>query len=247
MTRRRAQHRDDAPAAPPSVPPWPRLAAILHADGSGELTINAQTQPFTLADTAAARRHVIELVRSFADDELGRPVRLLTTDPDGRKWELGVYPDGRVVELAELTTAPAPPPAQPNAAAPRARHRPTMPRALALLAVALACAGLAAIVTLGSTSAPTRPRPTRNPAPATRSPAKPAATPRPKPPRRPHLHSRHPSRHARQRARPARRRRATPRIVPAPAPTHSPTPSAPAQAPAPAPAQPSRPRGQFNF
>jgi len=90
------------------VPHWPKITAILNADGSGRLTVNGVVQDLAPGDLDAARGHVLERVIATADS-VGRAVRLHSTDPDGQ-WELAVHPDGHVDELAAHPvedTAPA--------------------------------------------------------------------------------------------------------------------------------------------
>lgn len=97
---------DDATAV--TIPRWPITSVVLHDDGSGVLTINATDEPVRESDLAAARTAVLERVRAYARDELARPVRLLTTDPDGTRCELAVHPDG---DVDEISVGEQPPPA----------------------------------------------------------------------------------------------------------------------------------------
>jgi hypothetical protein len=102
------------------VPQWPKFSAVLYDDGTGELEINGASEPIAAADITVARTIVLERVAAYARDELHRPVRLHTTDPDGR-WELAVHPNGDVDELAgEPTSAP------PAAATVRVSRRRTV-------------------------------------------------------------------------------------------------------------------------
>lgn len=98
-----------------SVPAWPAIRALTRADGSGEVTINGTSHPVTTTSLDDARAQVIVLVAQTAS-RLGRPVRLLTSGPDG-DWPLIVHPDGTV---EADTTAPA-----PRSRTRAARTRPT--------------------------------------------------------------------------------------------------------------------------
>jgi len=82
------------------VPQWPCTEAVLAADGSCALTIKARTRTIVGEDLADTRTRVLEHVSAHAREDLGRAVRLRTTDPDGTVSELAVHPDGRVDELA---------------------------------------------------------------------------------------------------------------------------------------------------
>jgi hypothetical protein len=94
------------------IPRWPATTAVLNADGSGRLTIDGRREELPAGDLAASRELVKHRVTDLAQD-LGRPVRLTSTDPDG-EWELAIAPDGGVRELA----AQPGPPAAPSVAAP---------------------------------------------------------------------------------------------------------------------------------
>jgi len=101
----------------PTVPSWPIAEATVRADGTASLTIHGAERPVAAADPAAARAELVRLVRAELADELGRPVRLRTTDPDGTEGLLAVAPDGTVTELAPArhrhdgaVPRPAPPP-----------------------------------------------------------------------------------------------------------------------------------------
>lgn len=107
---------------PSNIPRSPRTIAVLRDDGTGELTINGVTQPLKATSVDEARALVLERVSAHAQEDLGGPVRLLASDPDGW-WDLAVYPDGHVSKLAsrppavKATTAKA-------ATSTRARHDP---------------------------------------------------------------------------------------------------------------------------
>lgn len=141
-----------------SIPRWPKITVALHADGSGRLTIDGRDEDLSAGDIDDTRRIVLERVAATALT-VGRPVRLHSSDPDGR-WELAVHPDGQVDELAAhpATAAVAPAPEldtvaaavrapQPSAhSTPPARQRRRSPVraavALALLAVLASAAAL---------------------------------------------------------------------------------------------------------
>ena len=103
-----------SPLLDSAVPAWPVADATVHADGTARLTIHGAERPLTAADPGAARAELVRLVRDELAAELGRPVRLRTTDPDGTEGLLAVAPDGVVTELApshehRLSPTPAPP------------------------------------------------------------------------------------------------------------------------------------------
>jgi hypothetical protein len=102
---------------PSSVPRSPRTIAVLRDDGTGELTINGVTQPLKATSVDEARALVLERVSAHAQEDLGGPVRLLASDPDGW-WDLAVYPDGHVSKLASR------PPAAKATTSTRTRHDP---------------------------------------------------------------------------------------------------------------------------
>lgn len=169
-----------------SVPQWPKTSAVLHDDGTGELTINGVSEPIAGADINVARGIVLERVAAYARDELARPVRLQTTDPDGQ-WELAVHPNGDVDEIAGEPTAvaaTAPPPRTtrrrpaPFTAAPRAARtsartsrRRLLEAAAALLVLTAAITTVVVLTSANDAAAPRRtvstPAPTRAVAPGT--------------------------------------------------------------------------------
>ncbi|MGO1627307.1 MAG: AAA family ATPase [Microbacterium sp.] len=73
---------------------WPRVAAVIKDDGSGEVNISGKTHPVQAEDLPGARAAVVELVAETAD-KLGRSVRATMTDPDG-DWPLIIAADGTV-------------------------------------------------------------------------------------------------------------------------------------------------------
>src|SRR3954452_13934432 len=106
-----------SPSLESAVPAWPLADATVHADGTARLTINGAERPLTATDPETARAELVRLVRDELAADLGRPVPLRTTDPDGTEGLLAVAPDGAVTELAPSRTrherplgpAPAPP------------------------------------------------------------------------------------------------------------------------------------------
>ena len=113
------------------VPHWPKITAILNADGSGRLTVNGVVEELAPGDLDIARGHVLERVAAAAAS-VGRAVRLHSTDPDG-EWELAVHPDGHVDELAAEPIEAAPPAA---AAMPDDDAEPVAGPAVAAAAIA---------------------------------------------------------------------------------------------------------------
>ncbi|MBL5975501.1 MAG: ATPase [Candidatus Leucobacter sulfamidivorax] len=73
---------------------WPRVAAVIKDDGSGEVNISGKTHPVQAEDLPGARAAVVELVAETAD-KLGRSVRATMTDPDG-DWPVIIAADGTV-------------------------------------------------------------------------------------------------------------------------------------------------------
>lgn len=73
---------------------WPRVAAVIKDDGSGEVNISGKTHPVQAEDLPGARAAVVELVAETAD-KLGRSVRATMTDPEG-DWPLIIAADGTV-------------------------------------------------------------------------------------------------------------------------------------------------------
>lgn len=105
-----------------TIPDWPRIQALTHRDGSGELTINGTSYPIETRNTQDARAEIVRRVVETAQ-KINRPVRVATTGPDG-DWPLIVHPDGRIESdphrpaSAARTGSPSPedpPPALPAA------------------------------------------------------------------------------------------------------------------------------------
>jgi MinD-like ATPase involved in chromosome partitioning or flagellar assembly len=98
-----------------TIPRWPVITATVQGDGRGEVHFANHTEPVEAADLLAARDKVRAQVAEYAREQLGRPVRLEVSDPDGM-WLLGVDPDGGVHALendTEPESDPATPPAPP--------------------------------------------------------------------------------------------------------------------------------------
>ena len=99
-----------------TVPTWPRIEAITRADGSGEVVINGTPHAIDTSDISEARAAIIAVVTETAE-KVARPVRLMTTGPDGQ-WPLIVHPDGTVEEdtapPAQAQAAPAEPEPEPE-------------------------------------------------------------------------------------------------------------------------------------
>lgn len=94
---------------------WPRVEAIIHDDGTGEVTIGGTTHPIRTESLPEARTAVVGIVSQTAD-KLGRQVRATMTDPTGQ-WPLVIHADGTVE--ADQTKPPRPdeqaqPTAQPE-------------------------------------------------------------------------------------------------------------------------------------
>jgi len=208
-----------SPAAGPAIAHWPVTSAVLYDDGTGSLTINAITEPLDAPTVGAARDVVIERVAAHALNDLGRPVRLSTIDPEG-EWDLAVHPDGYVQDLTQprktrgprrATPAKSPqaPPVRPRqihrrAIAPTPRHAHARARVLAPIALTLVLVlvAIGAAVTLTSRAhAPAHPAALRSHiAPATPThPASHPLVPPTSPPVRAPLHRRAAAHHRRSR------------------------------------------------
>ncbi|WP_395405691.1 MinD/ParA family protein (plasmid) [Arthrobacter sp. UC242_113] len=106
---------------------FPKINAVLRTNGTGEVTINGTSHPIEAADEAAVLTDALRLITETAA-QLGRPVRVSTTDPDGQGLII-VSPDGAVSEATPIkrtsrreqdtlpvTDAPSPAPAQATTA-----------------------------------------------------------------------------------------------------------------------------------
>lgn len=90
---------------------WPRVAATLNADGTAEVSIGGTVHPIAATSVDDARTQTVALVAQKAA-QLGRPLRVVTQDPDGA-WPLIIHADG-TVEPDESTEAAAPPAPAPT-------------------------------------------------------------------------------------------------------------------------------------
>src|SRR4051812_39473670 len=79
---------------------FPKINAVLRTNGTGEVTINGTSHPIEAADEAAVLTDAIRLITETAV-QLGRPVRVSTTDPDGQGLII-VSPEGVVSEAAPI-------------------------------------------------------------------------------------------------------------------------------------------------
>ncbi|WPF82307.1 AAA family ATPase [Sanguibacter sp. 4.1] len=106
-----------------TVPDWPLIEATTRPDGSAEVVIAGTSHPIDTTSLEDARAAIVATVTETAV-ELGRPVRMTATGPDGR-WPLVVHPDGSVLDddtasspraprrAAAVPSAPPAPPAPP--------------------------------------------------------------------------------------------------------------------------------------
>lgn len=79
---------------------FPKIDAVLRANGTGEVTINGTSHPIQADDEAAVLREALRLITDTAA-QLGRPVKVTTTDPDGQ-GQIVVSPEGTVSEAAPV-------------------------------------------------------------------------------------------------------------------------------------------------
>jgi MinD-like ATPase involved in chromosome partitioning or flagellar assembly len=77
---------------------FPKIDAVLRANGTGEVTINGTSHAIQAEDEAAVLSQALRLITETAA-QLGRPVRVSTTDPDGQGL-IVVSPEGIVSEAA---------------------------------------------------------------------------------------------------------------------------------------------------
>lgn len=83
---------------------FPKIDAVLRANGTGEVTINGTSHPIQADDEAAVLREALRLITDTAA-QLGRPVKVTTTDPDG-EGQIVVSPEGTVSEAAPVKATP---------------------------------------------------------------------------------------------------------------------------------------------
>ncbi|MDT0196776.1 chromosome partitioning protein ParA [Arthrobacter sp. AB6] len=79
---------------------FPKINAVLRTNGTGEVTINGTSQAIEAADEAAVLSEALRIIAETAA-QLGRPVRVSTTDPDGQGLII-VSPEGVVSEAAPI-------------------------------------------------------------------------------------------------------------------------------------------------
>lgn len=82
---------------------FPKINAVLRTNGTGEVTINGTSHAIEAADEAAVLSDALRIITETAA-QLGRPVRVSTTDPDGQGLII-VSPEGVVSEAAPIKPA----------------------------------------------------------------------------------------------------------------------------------------------
>lgn len=110
---------------------FPKIDAVLRANGTGEVTINGTSHAIQADDEAAVLAEALRLITGTAA-LLGRPVKVSTTDPDGQGL-IVVSPDGVVSEATEAKPGPR-------------RHKDPVAAPASAVAAALAPAAPAAAV-----------------------------------------------------------------------------------------------------
>ena len=83
---------------------FPKINAVLRTNGTGEVTINGTSHAIEAADEAAVLSDALRIITETAA-QLGRPVRVSTTDPDGQGLII-VSPEGVVSEAAPIKPTP---------------------------------------------------------------------------------------------------------------------------------------------
>jgi len=83
---------------------FPKINAVLRTNGTGEVTINGTSHAIEAADEAAVLNDALRIITETAA-QLGRPVRVSTTDPDGQGLII-VSPDGVVSEATPIKPTP---------------------------------------------------------------------------------------------------------------------------------------------
>lgn len=83
---------------------FPKIDAVLRANGTGEVTINGTSHAIRADDEAAVLREALGLITDTAI-QLGRPVKVSTTDPDGQGL-IVVSPEGIVSEASPAKPSP---------------------------------------------------------------------------------------------------------------------------------------------
>ncbi|MBT2565118.1 chromosome partitioning protein ParA [Arthrobacter sp. ISL-85] len=82
---------------------FPKINAVLRTNGTGEVTINGTSHAIEANDEAAVLSQALLLITETAA-QLGRPVQVSTTDPDGQ-GHIIVSPEGVVSEAGPTKTA----------------------------------------------------------------------------------------------------------------------------------------------
>lgn len=147
---------------------FPKIDAVLRANGTGEVTINGTSHAIEADNEAAVLSQALRLITETAV-QLGRPVKVSTTDPDGEGLII-VSPEGIVTEAAAAKVASrrqqqGPKPALGTAAAVPAPQAPALEEGVGTLAEAPVTFGAAvtrtqetapATVTATAAAAPSR-------------------------------------------------------------------------------------------
>ena len=166
-----------------TVPDWPLIEATTRPDGSAEVVIAGTSHPIDTTSLEDARAAIVATVTETAV-ELGRPVRMTASGPDGR-WPLVVHPDGSVLDDDTASSPRAP---RRAAAVPSAPPAPPAPPAPEVDAVPQPTAGTAPGLPTGPpepaqpTPAPPVPEPVPTPEPEVAPSAAPAPSPSAAPP-----------------------------------------------------------------
>lgn len=90
---------------------FPKIDAVLRADGTGEVTIDGTSHPLRADDELAALREALNLISGTAI-RLGRPVKVTTRDGEGQSLVV-VSPDGTFTEVAAPDATGAGPQGRP--------------------------------------------------------------------------------------------------------------------------------------
>ena len=83
---------------------FPKIDAVLRANGTGEVTINGTSHAIQADDEPAVLSEALRLITDTAA-QLGRPVKVSTTDPDGQGL-IVVSPEGIVSEASPAKPSP---------------------------------------------------------------------------------------------------------------------------------------------
>jgi MinD-like ATPase involved in chromosome partitioning or flagellar assembly len=118
---------------------FPKINAVLRTNGTGEVTINGTSHAIEAADEAAVLADALRIITETAA-QLGRPVRVSTTDPDGQGLII-VSPEGVVSEAAPTKPATRrqqdPPPATvPSPSKPTDAEVPATPATVSIATAA---------------------------------------------------------------------------------------------------------------